>query len=88
MIATDDVIFDAWTGAVVRNNLLYAADKIFMPEQKRSLREWIDIFPLEESHPLYKELREGFPRGYVLTDFSHSDLQSSFVQIRDRKSVV
>ena len=28
MIAADDVVFDAWTGAVVRNNLLYAADKV------------------------------------------------------------
>jgi hypothetical protein len=47
-----------------------------------SLREWIDAFPLDEAHPLYKELKDGFPRGYVLTDFSHFDLQSSSVQIR------
>jgi hypothetical protein len=28
MIAVDDLVFDAWTGAAVRNNLLYAADSI------------------------------------------------------------
>jgi hypothetical protein len=82
MIATDDVVFDAWTGAVVRNNFLFAADKIFVNEHDMSLREWIDTFPLNEAHLLYKELKDGFPRGYVLTDFSHADLQSSSVEIR------
>ncbi|GHT12903.1 hypothetical protein FACS189426_17000 [Bacteroidia bacterium] len=77
MIAAADVVFDAWPGSVVRNNLLYAADKIFVEERNMPLRELIDTFPLNVEHPLYKELREGFPKGYVLTDFSHSDLSSS-----------
>ncbi|MDR3218806.1 MAG: hypothetical protein LBU22_07465, partial [Dysgonamonadaceae bacterium] len=51
MIATADVVFDAWTGAVVRNNLLFAADKVFINERNMSLREWIDAFPLDEAHP-------------------------------------
>lgn len=68
-----DTVFDAWPGAVIRNNLLYAAGQIQIKETGRSLREQIDTFPLPETHPLYKELKDGFPKGYVLTDFSHFD---------------
>jgi hypothetical protein len=82
MIATDDVVFDAWTGAVIRNNLLCAADKVRIESENQTLRERIDSFPLNETHPLYGELKDGFPKGYVLTDFSHSDLQSSSVSIK------
>ncbi|MDR2773767.1 MAG: hypothetical protein LBC19_03310, partial [Tannerella sp.] len=71
MIAVDNVVFDAWTGAVIRNNLLYAADKVRIESENQTLRERIDAFPLSETHPLYKELKDGFPKGYVLTDFSH-----------------
>ena len=39
MIAADDVVFDAWTGAVVRNNLLYAADKVHIETAGQTLRE-------------------------------------------------
>jgi hypothetical protein len=81
MIATENVVFDAWTGAVIRNNLLYAADNVRIDNANQSLRECIDTFPLNETHPLYKELKDGFPKGYVLTDFSHFDLQSSSVSI-------
>jgi hypothetical protein len=81
MIASDDAVFDAWTGAVIRNNLLYAADNIRIEQTDRTLLEQIDAFPLNESHPLYKELKDGFPKGYVLTNFSHSDMQSSPVAI-------
>ena len=70
IIPDDDVAFDAWTGAVIRNNLLYAAEQIRVQKTGRSLREQIDVFPLDEGHPLYNELKEGFPKGYVLTDFS------------------
>ncbi|MCL2650331.1 MAG: CRISPR system precrRNA processing endoribonuclease RAMP protein Cas6 [Candidatus Azobacteroides sp.] len=71
MKATADVAFDAWSGAIIRNNLLFAADKIRIQKTNRSLREEIDSFPLNEEHPLYKELKDGFPKSYVLTDFSH-----------------
>jgi hypothetical protein len=54
--ATEDVIFDAWVGAIIRNNLLYAAEKIRIQKTGRSLREQIDTLPLTETHPLYKEL--------------------------------
>jgi hypothetical protein len=82
MIAAEDVVFDAWTGAVIRNNLLYAAEQVALEEQGLTLRGRIDTFPLPETHPLYKELRDGFPKAYVLTNFSHSDLHSSPVSIR------
>ncbi|MDR1584365.1 MAG: CRISPR system precrRNA processing endoribonuclease RAMP protein Cas6, partial [Prevotellaceae bacterium] len=78
----DDVVFDAWTGAVIRNNLLYAADNVRIEDSGQTLRERIDAFPLNETHPLYKELKDGFPKAYVLTNFSHSDLQSSSVSIK------
>ncbi|MDR2680385.1 MAG: CRISPR system precrRNA processing endoribonuclease RAMP protein Cas6 [Tannerella sp.] len=82
MIAADDIVFDAWTGAIIRNNLLYAADKVMLAKQSKTLREQIDTFPFKETHPLYKELKDGFPKGYVLTDFSHYDIQSSPVSIK------
>jgi hypothetical protein len=63
--ATRDTCFDAWPGAVVRNNLLYAAEKV-MVEENLSLRKRINQFPLDENHPLYKELVNGFPKGYVI----------------------
>ena len=71
--ATDDMIFDAWPGAIIRNNLLFAAEQVQIQKNGRTLREQIDDLPLAENHPLYKELKEGFPKGYVLTDFSHFD---------------
>lgn len=71
--ATNDVVFDAWSGAIIRNNLLFAADQIKIQKTGRSLREQIDTIPLPKTHPLYKELKDGFPKGYVLTDFSHFD---------------
>ena len=73
IIPEDDVVFDAWPGAVIRNNLLYAAEQIRVQKTGRSLREQIDVFPLDDDHPLYNELKEGFPKGYVLTDFSTMD---------------
>ena len=78
----DDVVFDAWPGAVVRNNLLFAAEHIRIHKTGLSLREQIDTFPLTETHPLYKELKEGFPKGYVLTNFSHFDSSTPCGTIR------
>ena len=71
--ATGDVVFDAWQGAIIRNNLLYAAEQVRIQKSARSLREQIDFFPLAAVHPLYSELKEGFPKGYVLTNFSFAD---------------
>jgi len=81
IIAVEDVILDAWAGATLRNNMLYAAEQIRIQKTHRSLREQIDTFPLENNHPLYKELRDGFPKGYILTDFSHTDVNDSVIFI-------
>ena len=77
--ATDVVLFDAWIGAVIRNNLLYAAEQIRIQKTNRSLREQIDVFPLAEDHPLYSELKEGFPKGYVLTNFTSANNANPFI---------
>jgi len=82
MCANEDVIFDAWIGAIIRNNLLYAAEQISIQKISRSLREQIDTFPLNEDHPLYKSLKDGFPKGYVLTNFSHTNLTNPIISIR------
>jgi hypothetical protein len=63
--AVQDTRLDAWPGAIIRNNLLYAAEQIRI-EEKGSLREKINQCPLNENHPLYKELVNGFPKGYVI----------------------
>jgi len=82
LIANENVTLDAWTGAIIRNNLLYAAEQIKIQKTNLSLREQIDTFPLEKVHPLYKELKDGFPKGYVLTDFSHFNMDEPTVSIR------
>ena len=81
MSATRDVSLEAWPGAIVRNNLLYAAEQVRIQKTGRSLREQIDTFPLDNAHPLYKELKEGFPKAYVLTYFSHTDMTGTTVSI-------
>ena len=82
MCATEAVRFDAWPGAILRNNLLFAAEQIRIQKTGRSLREQIDTFSLNDNHSLYKELKEGFPKGYVLTDFSHTNLLEPSIAIR------
>ena len=64
--ATTDTYFDAWIGAVIRNNLLYAITKIQAPEQDTNLFQYCTRFPLAVNHPLYKELKEGFPPPFYL----------------------
>ena len=58
--------FKAWVGAVIRNNFLYAADSVAVESHntKLSLRELINKIPITESHPLFKEMSNGFPKGY------------------------
>lgn len=58
---------DAWIGAVLRNNLLYAAENIPVSES-RSLYSVLETYPGEPdfSHPFYKEWAGGFPKGFSL----------------------
>ncbi len=65
MVATSSTQWEAWSGAILRNNLLKAANQVIVND-KVNLLELIDHFPLTEIHPMYKELKEGFPKGYVI----------------------
>ena len=71
--ATRDTNFDAWTGAVLRNNLLYASEQI-KTEDNLTLFGQINRLPLSPQHQLYKEMSGGFPRGYTLILQSHDDI--------------
>ncbi|WP_106829898.1 CRISPR system precrRNA processing endoribonuclease RAMP protein Cas6 [Parabacteroides pacaensis] len=74
--ATDKVYLDGWLGAALRNNLLYAAERVQVGG-KISLREIMNILPIESSHPLYKEMVGGFPKGFSLNLLSHQQAISS-----------
>ena len=60
-----DVRMDYWIGAVLRNRFLYAADSI-VNIQGISLRQIIDTLPLPENHFLYRQLKGGFPKGFLI----------------------
>jgi hypothetical protein len=66
MIAAHDTVFDAWVGAVLRNNLLYAMEQIDLPDRNMTLFRYCRQFPLSAQHPLYNELKDGFPAPYYL----------------------
>ncbi|MDR1380357.1 MAG: CRISPR system precrRNA processing endoribonuclease RAMP protein Cas6 [Tannerella sp.] len=64
--AETDTMFDAWVGAVLRNNLLCATEQIDLPDRDMSLFRYCRQFPLSAQHPLYNELKDGFPAPYYL----------------------
>jgi hypothetical protein len=66
LTASKDTWFDAWVGAVLRNNLLYATEQIRLPDRDMALFGLCRQFPLSVHHPLYKELKDGFPAPYYL----------------------
>lgn len=76
IIPERDVYIDGWIGACIRNNLLREAESVNVTGPL-SLLDIINVFPLKRGHPLYKELQEGFPKGYSLHVSSHSDEYSS-----------
>jgi hypothetical protein len=57
---------DAWIGAVLRNNLLYAMEQVILPDRDITLFGLCRQFPLSAQHPLYKELKDGFPAPYYI----------------------
>lgn len=65
IIPENDVYIDGWIGACLRNNLLREAEYVNVTGPL-SLLDIINVFPLKKGHPLYKELQEGFPKGYSL----------------------
>lgn len=60
---SDTIQMPYWIGAVLRNRFLYAASQVKDSEGK-TLFGWLDELPLPESHPCYKNLTGGFPKGY------------------------
>lgn len=48
IIANDDVYFDAWIGAYLRNNLLFATEHVTLPDTGTSLFRHIETFPLPD----------------------------------------
>ncbi|WP_068690396.1 CRISPR system precrRNA processing endoribonuclease RAMP protein Cas6 [Culturomica massiliensis] len=65
IMAKNDGFWNAWPGAVIRNNLLYACANVCV-RKDISLLDVLERFPLKETHPLYKNLTGGFPKGLVL----------------------
>lgn len=53
-----------WIGAVLRNRFLFAAESVH-DENGMSLRSIIDTLTLPEDHFLYRQLRGGFPKGFL-----------------------
>lgn len=67
ILAEQNTLFEAWPGAVLRNNLLFATAQVKIPEKGISLFEFCcRQLPLPVSHPLYKEMRQGFPPPFYL----------------------
>ncbi len=57
---------EGWIGAHIRNMLLAATNEVEC-EGYGSLMDRVNHFPIEDStHPWYKELKGGFPKGYVV----------------------
>jgi len=77
-----EVKITGWLGAVIRNNLLFAADRIMLPDEKKSLREFVAAIPLREDHPFYAELQNGFPAPYTITLNSHAQSISPVKELK------
>ena len=71
-----DVTIHGWLGAVIRNNLLYAAENVRTPEGI-SLLALLDRFPVTEQHPLYSVLKGGFPKFFAISVLSPEGVLSS-----------
>jgi hypothetical protein len=68
--ACDEAYIDGWLGAALRNNLLSAAEHINVIGAV-SLRQVINLFFLRQEHPLYSEMKGGFPKGFGIALSSH-----------------
>lgn len=75
--ALQATIFDVWPGVILRNNLLFAAEKEKIKESSLSLRAVLDKLPIDESHPQYHELKNGFPRAYIVRMQSHNEIHQT-----------
>lgn len=59
-----DIRMNTWIGAVFRNDFLHAARAVKNP-QGQTLYDLLSQLPLPDSHPYYKQLCGGFPKGFV-----------------------
>lgn len=75
--ATDTTKFDGWIGAVLRNNLLYATEQVSLPNGDVSFRQFLNKIPLQEGHPIYKELENGFPAPYYLYPHNNYEFRNN-----------
>lgn len=64
---------EGWIGAHIRNMLLAATNEVECDEADCSLMDKINHFPLnDQNHHWYKELKGGFPKGYLLKILSQT----------------
>lgn len=73
----------SWIGAVLRNRFLYAAHEVVLPDGQ-TLYDWINTLPLVPTHPYYRLLSGGFPKGYFFDCTSLPCQQSGFRLEADR----
>lgn len=81
------VEFEGGLGAVLRNNLLYAAGHV-MTEDHVSLLEVIDRLNVPEDHFLHKSLKDGFPKGFALFVVSPENIYASHCVLRPNQALV
>lgn len=74
-----DINMDAWCGAVLRNNFLYAASLV-ETDGRRSLFDIISECPLDACHPMYGHFSGGFPKPFLfdIRSLCHGQGYSSF----------
>lgn len=82
-----DVCIDGWLGAVIRNNLLYAAEQVTV-EGGISLLTVINRLILSEKHPLYASLVGGFPKGFSLVVLSPENIYTSRIFLHKNEKVI
>lgn len=87
IVSLYDTSFDGWLGAVLRNNFLYAAEQVKIHSEKQSLRSFIKTFTLSENHPLYKELKDGFPAPYIISLHSHFNENNPLWHINKNETI-
>lgn len=84
VIPQKNIEIEGWLGAVIRNNLLFAAEQV-ITRDGFSLLSLINTLPVSEEHPLYKPLSGGFPKGFVISLVSPDKYYTSPVLLRAGK---
>lgn len=85
--AAKDTEFEAWPGAILRNNLLYAMNRVYLQEQPDTLFELCQKNPLPLEHPLYNELEDGSPRPYYLYVHPFENLYDETLRINKSEEI-